>query len=174
MAKKVIEVTPLQKEGISGFDFSITKSKIDCIHNAIDLPNNQFAVSVQVDLMAGMFGEVKQGIDVIGECTGINAIRNLYRKAVFTIQLNISEIDWSEDIPDLFFRVSARSVFQLPNMREVGTVFAAETALKTAPVDNTTIEEMEYRKQILAGKSLENRDELFEKIEMHVYSKFHK
>jgi hypothetical protein len=152
------------------FEFNVIKSQLNCINNAVDLPDNQYGVSVVVDVLADVLGQVKQGENIIGDCSMIAKIQELYKKAYFTIQINVSKIDWSDMEERLYFRLSAKKIIQIPSLVEVGDILAAELEFRSEKDDSSLFV---HRAGTFAGKDLKNRDELLSKIKMMVYSKFY-
>lgn len=161
------------KEEYISFGFDIGKTLINCTNNAIDLPNNQFGINVFIDVLEGDNGIVLQKNKQIGSCSLISpSIRRLYKVCKFTVQLNISLIDWTDIDESLFFKLGAKSVYQLPKENEVGIIINTNLKLLT----ETDMEEekrgFSFAQRLLPGKSLSNRDELFSRVKMLVNSKF--
>jgi len=171
MKKTIIMIKAMEKkkkEDIQGFEFNIKKKSIKCT-DAIDLPDNQYGVMVYIDIMDDLFGIVRQN-EIIGSCKGTLKMRELYKKAKVAIRLNISKINWVDEEEELYFKVSAKTVSQIPYMQDVGDVIASEFEFRIESTGDK--DPYHYKNSSIVGKSLENKDELFSRIKNLIYSKF--
>lgn len=161
------------KEEFISFGFDIGKNLINCTQNAVDLPNNQFGINVFIDVLKDDNGIVLQRDKEIGACSLISpSIRKLYKTCKFTVQLNISLIDWTDKDESLFFKLGANTVYQLPMEKEVGIIINSDLKLLTELDIEEDKRGFTFAKKLVTGKSLSNRDELFSRVKMLVNSKF--
>jgi hypothetical protein len=155
------------------FDFNVQKSKMNVANYAIDLPDNQYGVNITVSPLQGEHGEVRLGQNIVGDCAKIPYdVLAKYKRANFNILLNVSVIDWSDKEPYLFFTTEIQKVLQMPKRVEVGSIVSADTAFKSGLEMEAQNKGFEYSPTLLAGRTLENKYKLFERIKKLLYSKF--
>lgn len=163
----------INREDVMSFGFDIDKIKINCTKYAIDLPNNEFGINVFIDVLGGSNGIVTQNDTIIGSCSMVSPnIRKMYSTVKYIVQLNISQIDWTDAESSLFFKLGANSVYQIPTDKNVGEIISADTKILSDVEKDEMDRGFRFAQTIVAGKQLENRAELFGRIKMLVYSKF--
>ena len=167
MARKA-KIAEEKQEHLS-VEFKIDREKLKVAQYAIDLPNDEYGVQIDIDCLKDFKGFVMQDNDVVGECVAIDEeIFNLYDKCCFTVMLNITRTDFTVD---LRFKTGVHSIYQLPDNRLAGLIQASDVRLKRGFRTSLAYAE-DHRRTALVGKELDNKDDLFERIKNMVYSKF--
>ena len=158
-------------ETLGSFQFSFIKDQINCVHNAIDLDNNEYGVMIHVDIVKN---QVKQGQNIIGDCIIDDKIVQRYSKLNFDILLNITKINWFDTHTD---RIHLKSM-----VTSVLQIYKGETKRgvkeKSVGVIKYNISELQSgvtqkkRDLLLSGKVLSDRDWVLNVAKMHVLSKW--
>ncbi len=147
--------------------FWFDRNKLNVVDQAIDLPDNEYAVRLVLDLKQGEMGVVKQGNEVIGECE-IDKPERLesYDTLFYKIALNVSRIDWSDADSKLYFKASVNFIYQIGKSREIGSIDDVSISRSSGGGKKKNVE-------FVGGGKMLNIDDFSDRIKLLVYSRFY-